>query len=439
MKYFQVFKIIKITTNFLLILLISLTNFGCKRNNFKNEKNQLFKKNEDYLISEKCATEIAKHIDINDLNSSKNPIAFNNDSFQLFINKTILSQYTVLDTNNLPAFYVFNYVDNGGWLILSGDARHEPILAFNTEGSFSEDENIPDGLALWLDKTIDNIEKIRDLSYDNTNNGIQGWYQFLNDYNIQTYLLNYLPPSLNNPNSVILCPNYYYKKGPLLPSEWGQGCTFNDNLNSCSNSYNCNKFPTGCVATATGQIMRYWKQPSSIWNFNIMQLKYGNTGVQSLLQNIGNNVSMNYNCNGSSAQTEESKKALKNTYNYSTADYVDYDMSRVISDVYANRPGMLSGCHDRTKQRKKWWKFWQTKYKYDNCHQWCYDGVAFWNECGSYKYHLIHMNWGWQRVDPSSYIQIGNNYNGWYEYNNWNIPGQYNFQYANKMVGNIHP
>jgi streptopain len=423
--------------NSLLISIIIFTFFSCKR---EKVNTNLKGGAEDYFITKECAVAIAQHFDIGQLDGGLRSNSFDSDTFGNVISRTIDSIYVVTDTNNIAAFYVISYSNNGGWLILSADVRHEPIIAFNTEGNFLRCDNIPIGLALWFDRTIDDIEILRSNQYDNTSNGIQAWYEFIHDYNLQAAIQGLVPGSLNSPNAVVYCPNGYYQKGPLLPCTWGQGCTYNNQLNNCTSSFNCNKEVTGCVATATAQIMKYWGQPSSLWNFSLMPNKNGNIGVQALMRDVGINVNMSYGCNSSSASMSDSKKALKNTYSYSTAVYQNYSKSDMFADIISNRPGMLDGCMTQTNNRKHWWQFWKAKYVYSNCHQWCYDGIAYWNNCGQITYDLVHLNWGWHEVDPNNLQPTVNDFNGWYSYTNWNIPGiGRNYQYANDMVGNIHP
>jgi hypothetical protein len=44
------------------------------------------------------------------------------------------------------------------------------------------------------------------------------------------------------------------------------------------------------------------------------------------------------------------------------------------------------------------------------------------------------MNWGWHETWG------GNDFSGWFGFNNWNIPGRnLNFQYARDAVTEIHP
>jgi len=49
---------------------------------------------------------------------------------------------------------------------------------------------------------------------------------------------------------------------PLLQTSWGQNCFYNDSCPSMTGGY-CGKAVTGCVATATAQILKYYSYPTS--------------------------------------------------------------------------------------------------------------------------------------------------------------------------------
>ena len=54
----------------------------------------------------------------------------------------------------------------------------------------------------------------------------------------------------------------YYTRGPLLGTRWGQGCGYNSYCPYNPESPYCFRCPTGCVATAMAQVMRYWQYPT---------------------------------------------------------------------------------------------------------------------------------------------------------------------------------
>ena len=68
----------------------------------------------------------------------------------------------VPDKDEKPAFFIINY-DNGGFVILAGDKRSEPILAFSETNQFDLDsKDFPAGLISWLYSSKESIEDIDD-------------------------------------------------------------------------------------------------------------------------------------------------------------------------------------------------------------------------------------------------------------------------------------
>ncbi len=60
-----------------------------------------------------------------------------------------------------PYFHIINF-DEGGFVIVSGDKRVAPLMAYSEEGSFSFDETAyPEGLCLWMDNAVDSITGLR--------------------------------------------------------------------------------------------------------------------------------------------------------------------------------------------------------------------------------------------------------------------------------------
>ena len=58
-------------------------------------------------------------------------------------------------------YYVFNAGGNGGYVIVSGDDRVEPILGYVEQGSF-DPETIPDNMRAWLDGYAEEIKYVID-------------------------------------------------------------------------------------------------------------------------------------------------------------------------------------------------------------------------------------------------------------------------------------
>lgn len=363
--------------------------------------------------------------------------------------KQIKSQMVVKDHDSIAAFYIFNYVDDG-FLVVSADFNHEPVMAYVQNGHLTKGDKIPGGLAIWVRKTIFNIESLRKGLYDNTERAKRAWQEYLNVNNILPNTFN----GINNNFTVITKPNIVAPPDPTIPCDqidaitvgplinyrWGQGCTFND-LCDLGNFYGCdlacgNDRPvTGCVATAMSQLIAYWQYPAT-YNFASMPRSYGNAEVQRLMANAGGSVGMKYGCS-SSAVTEYYpfgpffrniiSEALANNFGYVSAIGSKYDNSsymNVRSNLTNGWPVILCGYGGEQQI------LGIDIQPLGNGHVWVCDGYfSTTYYCPQISYLYFSMNWGWYGL-----------YNGWYAFNDWYIPSPgLNYNSFDQYIYNIHP
>lgn len=234
------------------------------------------------------------------------------------------------------------------------------------------------------------------------------------------YEWNYVADKINpitGPN----CNDEFYQVGPLLKTSWDQGCSYNNLLGDCSNSY-CNKQLTGCVATAMSQIMKYKHKPNS-YNWNNMPLTYGTIDTQNLMKDVGNAVGMNYGCGSSSANSTDIAPAFNNL-GYNASYTSNYTHSRVLQQLDWGNPVILTG--GRKKDNISW-------NMYTDGHAWVCDGYQYIDiktipcDGTSIGYVFLHMNWGW-----------GGQYNTWFTAHNFN-PGTHTYNYGNCIIDHITP
>lgn len=213
----------------------------------------------------------------------------------------------------------------GGYkLILSGVKSCKPVLIYSKDSTETLllDDNDESGVSYFLDRycneiiyEIGNSQKIDTV--------LEDWRVLLSD--------NALPSAKQGGTM-----------GPLLTTIWGQSVS-NDEIDS--NAYNywvdescssCDgdKPPTGCVATAIGQIMNYWKHPvlmttsetqfdwchmADMLNSDDSDYEINRNAIARLLSEVGLAVNMNYcfgGCN-SFATPWNAEAALKNNFSYS--------------------------------------------------------------------------------------------------------------------------
>jgi hypothetical protein len=328
----------------------------------------------------------------------------------LKLKKEVKSILEVPDNNRVTAYFIINYKD-GGFVILAGDKRSEPVLAFSESNQFDlNTEYFPSGLVDWLYSSKESIETIRLNNIEIQPKTKRLWDNLLNgESDILSY--NIVPP--DDPD----CTTYTVKKGPFLPTTWGQGCGYNSQTPSLS----CGPFShawTGCVATAMAQVMKYHQYPTN-YSWSNMPNSSGTSTTAGLMADIGNAVSMSYNCEGSGADTRNNvAPAFINTFGYSTASYADYNYQTVKNELDYNRPVILRG-----GRNTGWWIFGQ----YSDGHTWVCDGYLNYIDPCWGSILKFNMNWGWD-----------GSYNGWYSFNNFN-PGEHTFNYKTGMVYNIKP
>ncbi len=350
------------------------------------------------------------------------------------IYKQIKNAITVPDDVGNGAYHIINY-ENGGFIIIAGDKRANPILAFSYTDLFPTDlKEYPNGLVEWLANTESYIRKIRangkSRSVENNTVPAEAWMPCA----IQRLVAEESTSSIDKSKSLISndcgggCPNSTFSKGPLLQTTWGQGVGYNDALQNLScERYNNQRPPTGCVATAMAQIMRYYSFPAG-YNWSAMLNNRGSAETARLMRDIGDVVDMKYACDGSWTDTEKAVvPAFKNSFGYSSAQYSDYNQNTVKSQLNGNRPVILKG-----GRKSKWWIF----AVYKDGHAWVCDGyrstINYSSDCSnSWTSLFLRMNWGW-----GSYLD------GWFAFDNWNPHNEDfsgDFNYKRGMVYNIKP
>ncbi len=109
--------------------------------NLGDEGSALVVEENPFVVSKEVACQIAAS-----LSEKSGSILRSSQEFQ---GKTVANVLSVEDTKSEPVMHVINY-ENGGFVIIAGDNRVEPILAYSETDSFpSVDEwDLPYGLSL---------------------------------------------------------------------------------------------------------------------------------------------------------------------------------------------------------------------------------------------------------------------------------------------------
>jgi hypothetical protein len=197
---------------------------------------------------------------------------------------------------------------------MSSNKKVEPILAYSESGTFNVSKNrLPEGLTFWLNthiKYVDSLEKSQSPVLEDA-------WKLENIRQVLGEKLNF-----DLPKAKITCTPYSFTKPSLNTINWGQGNGYNDQCPNKGCSYpnpTNGKAPTGCIATAMGEIMYYHKKPASPNWPGMPSNGNPSADVALLLRVIGLTVNMNYGCGGSGATMNAAKNAFITSFGYSNA------------------------------------------------------------------------------------------------------------------------
>jgi hypothetical protein len=324
-------------------------------------------------------------------------------------------------------FYVF-VAPQGGFVLVSGDDRAVPVLGYSTSVRF-ETKDMPDNLLYWLEGYEYELGRIRNSAVETSN---PEW-ALLEAGEMPEPLLE-------------------TAVAPMVTTTWNQSPYYN---NLCPyDSATAARSVTGCVATATAQVMKYWNHPTTgygshtytsnrtrngvTYNFPNLSADFGSTtyqwssmptaltgassstqvnAVATLMYHIGVGVEMSYspvasgahNYNTRGTISRSSQTALMQYFKYRPdmaplmrADYSDDEYSALLrAEIDQQRPVLYSGSN------------------LSGGHSFVFDGYD--------NYGRIHVNWGWGGSNDGYFVMgslnpgvggIGGNSSGTYNQDN---------------------
>ncbi len=319
-----------------------------------------------------------------------------------------------------PVLYTIN-LDNGGWVLVSGDDVAYPVIGYALKGSASP-EPIPPAFQEWItdvQKTIrDAAEKAQSALPTNR----------VSAQNRAVWEALTMP--LNKVNSVQATG-----VSPLLKTTWSQGKYYNTlcPYDSSASNWVDNRTLVGCVATAMGQVMKYHNWPDQgvgthsyyhptygtlSANFGATRYNWGampwgsvteyNTAVATLLYHAGVSLEMDYGPHGSGAYTGSVAVALKTyfkykdtiTYKHRSSFSTDAWENKLRTELDARRPLVYRG-------------------RGSGGHAFVCDGYSGTN--------FFHFNWGWN-----------GHYDGYFYLSDL-TPGDHNYNSSQAAVLGIEP
>ncbi len=311
-----------------------------------------------------------------------------------------------LKSEQSKSLYVFNNETNNGFVIVSGNKAVYPVLAYSLDDNFNEKE-IPPVVNEWLDIYKKQIESFGKLKASGNSKAIAAWDK-------------YADPKFAEKISSAGLKSLKADVAPLLSTTWNQGVYYNALCPETASGGSGGHVWAGCVATAQGQIMKYYNYPdhgvgehsythsvygeqsanfgAATYNWSSMpaSLSSHNIDIATLLYHCGVSVNMNYGPSGSGASGSAPKNSLINYFKYSSnmlytskGNYTEQDWKNLLkSEIDAGRPMYYVGAGS--------------------------GGHAF--NCDGYQGDdYFHFNWGW-----------GGSYNGYFYLDDL-TPGGNNF------------
>ena len=292
---------------------------------------------------------------------------------------------TALRMSNAEAFYVLSYPQSDCFVMVSGDERMSPVLAYSNEHSFDFDNMAPQTKAF--------IE-----AYVNQAKALES--------NTPHKLNNHRAPDDVTPTKV----------DQLLTTTWSQRAPYN---NRCP-VIGTRRTLTGCVATAISQLMNYYKYPKvGVGNLNYttetaqipISIDYSTiyfswdnmldrynggyndeeaNAVSELMYAAGTSVHMDYGLDASSSNLGDAAYSLIRYFKYDT-DIIDVIYDRMnpttfhqflIQELQSGRPIPCAGNNEK-----------------GDGHAFIIDGMTPDGDSAPF----YHINWGWGGSDDGNF------------------------------------
>lgn len=220
------------------------------------------------LMNAQNKTKITDNTHLTAIQAQNIGAAFMRNANNNLRNQTLQLVYTGRTTDSLTrsttdCYYVFG-LQPKGFVIVSADIRVEPIIGYSFDNNFETNE-IPENVILWLDNYKQQIKIVTEQNISSSNEISNKW----------AALKHGQPLATRNGSSVT----------PLVSTKWSQSNPYNelcpvDERGPGGHAY------AGCVAVAMGQIIHYWKYPTSgigsnTYDCNFVSSGYGNYGILS--------------------------------------------------------------------------------------------------------------------------------------------------------------
>ena len=238
---------------------------------------------------------------------------------------------SIAANRNATDYYVFNVSNGEGFVIVAGDDRVKPILAYSTTGSF-DPNNMSEGFQFTLNGFCEEIQYVREHNLTATPDIVAEWR------------------SVNEKGSLNRGGQTRTVVGPLCQTLWNQNFPWNSQCPEDPEGSGGHVY-AGCVATAMGMVMKFWEWPAqgvgshsyhpdgyaqqsanfgeTEYHFELMPNTLDSTSTEEeyfeiaqLLHHLGISVDMMYSGSGSGAYSDAVPSALRSYFRYNCNDHV---------------------------------------------------------------------------------------------------------------------
>ncbi len=237
-------------------------------------------------------------------------------------------------TREAVDYYAFNANGNNGFVIVAGDDRVKPILAYSTTGSF-DPNNVSDGFEFTLNTFCREIQYIRDNNLEATDDIKAEWESVA--------ATGFIKQGRSN-RAVV---------GPICETIWNQNWPYNSQCPEDEEGSGGRVY-AGCVATAMGQVMKFYNWPpvgtgsytyypegyeqqtanfgETEYHFELMPNALDSLSTEEdyfyiaqFLHHCGISVDMQYSGSGSGAYSDDVPNALRNYFRFNCDDHITND------------------------------------------------------------------------------------------------------------------
>ena len=326
-------------------------------------------------------------------------------------------------------YYVFNVKGGEGFIIIAGDDRVKPILAYSTTGKYNPDD-VADGFQYTLNGFREEIQYVREHNLAATPDIVAEWKRLSKT------------GSLNRGGQTRAVVE------PLCQTIWNQNYPWNSQCPPCLDTLgNGGHVFAGCAATAMGQVMKFWDWPAvgnsshsynadgigsltanfgeTEYHFEMMPLALDSTSseeeiyyVAQLLYHLGIALDMQYSAVGSGANALSVYTAFQSYFRYSR-DFPQINAGDLL-------PGYGYSNEEWAQMLKDGGLDEHLPIFYTGSDDGGAGGHAF--VCDGYDENdYFHFNWGWSGRDDA-----------WCPIGALNTT-RYNFNQTNMFIGHIVP